>query len=160
VRQAPQKDAQTQQNVCGSINRQECAPEIIRMRPGTVSTRYTVARSYQSVEVGNNAIADVVAASDTTFFIRAKANGITNFILFDDKGSAVNNVTIVVSEPPVLNTEISDPEIHTVEIHNRPGSLTGSTSWECSPTGCKFLNQTEQRLPTQVFEGHYFNTNR
>jgi hypothetical protein len=144
--------AQTQQaDVCASMTQERCVPEVIRMRRGTVSTGYTVDRSYKTIQAGDPTIIDVRVLSDRTFNVVAETIGRTNFVLFDEAGGVVKNVEVIVED------DFRDASQHTVEIHNlgvqdQIGSLVGSTDFECSARRCRFLRQTETARPTQVFQ--------
>jgi hypothetical protein len=139
--------AQTQQaDVCAGMTQERCVPEVIRMRRGTVSTGYTVDRTYKTIQIGDPTIIDVRALTDSSFNVVAQTIGRTNFVLLDEIGGAVKNVDVIVED------DFRDRIQHTVEIHNMHDMLVGSTNFECSATRCRFLNQTERVKPTEVIQ--------
>jgi hypothetical protein len=145
-----QQQQPQQQNVCGPMTAQPCPPEVISMRRGTVSLPYTLDTPFNTIQIGDPKVADVVAITERSFNILAQGNGITNIVLLNDQGVALKNVTVVVSEAHV-------PGTHIVRMYNLP--KFGSQNYECSSTGCEFLNQTQYQQPKQIIESTNFNYN-
>lgn len=136
-------------DVCAGMTQERCVPEVIRMRLGTVSTGYTVDRTYKTIQIGDPTIIDVRATTDRSFNLVAQTIGRTNFVLFDEMGGAVKNVDVIVED------DFRDRIQHTVEIHNLSkrevaGSIVGTNFYECSATRCRYLGATESVRPTEV----------
>jgi hypothetical protein len=143
----PTPSAPTQQaDVCDAgMTQQRCVPQVIRMRLGTVSTEYTLDRSFKTIQIGNPNFVDVQVITDRSFNLHALAIGRTNIVLFGEMGGAVKNLDVIVED------DFQDPNLHTVEIHNL-SQLSGSSSFLCSATRCQYLKATELLRPTEVIQ--------
>jgi Flp pilus assembly secretin CpaC len=103
-------------------------------------SRIRTDRPFRTVQVGDPGIADVVKPeSDRYFDIAPKAVGTTNIFAYDNEGSIIKEVSVVVDEGGPTRTQ----------VHNKQ-PVTSYTIYRCWATGCRYVDETVAKEPAPL----------